>query len=359
MKGRVLVLDGSFTSAPLVGATEELGYECFTVGNDPFQYFNRLNKRHLVADYSNVDVLRGILSDYTIDFVVPGCTDKSFDTFLQLLNKGSPANTSQKLIKNLANKALLKQSLRQVSLPIAREFRRAKEVGATDLPVIVKPIDSYSGRGVSVVRPSKNWQVDLDEAISFARRTSESEEIVIEEYLVGDLCSLSCFADSTTCFCSSIVAEDVDAAFKVVSSAVTDKFEHIRKTLPSKLRELLGKGPWFVHCQFIVNELNELPTLIDCAGRCPGDLYGLLLEKSTKFDYYKNYVRSFLNLPLDAQFSDPDVVLPVTRKTLQGFDMVSKPGLTFSNDCEFFPDVGWRAKSGSRIGVLFEMGIAR
>ncbi len=63
------------------------------------------------------------------------------------------------------------------------------ETGSLRYPLLVKPSDSFSGRGVTKVFD----RTELAAAVADARRNSRSAEVVIEEFIEGSLHSHSAF----------------------------------------------------------------------------------------------------------------------------------------------------------------------
>jgi hypothetical protein len=59
---------------------------------------------------------------------------------------------------------------------------------------------------------------------------------------------------------------------------------------------------------------NEEIYIIECMRRCPGDLYGNLIEYSTNFNYYDAYVRGYLGVQAEGNLK-PTENLPIGRFT--------------------------------------------
>jgi hypothetical protein len=63
----------------------------------------------------------------------------------------------------------------------------------------------------------------------------------------------------------------------------------------SRLAAELGMVDGLLHTQFIAEGDNFW--IIECMRRCPGDLYGSLVERSTGVDYTSMFVQPFVNEP--------------------------------------------------------------
>lgn len=79
------------------------------------------------------------------------------------------------------------------------------------------------------------------------------------------------------------------------------------------LTHLLGLQDGLLHTQFIANE-HEF-WIVECMRRCPGDLYGHLIELSTGVCYTDFFVRPFVGDTVPEVLANEDC-LPVGRHTI-------------------------------------------
>lgn len=213
------------------------------------------------------------------------------------------------------NKKKFRKIATNLGLPVPKIF--SHDNLSAFWPVIVKPVDAYSGRGVTVVRESE--QEKLPSAIQKAEKFSRTGTCVIEEYVEGQLYSHSAFIADRKILADFIVEEHSTAnSFVVDTSRVIYDFPkeillRIRKIiqlLASKLNLVDG----LIHTQFIKNE--DVFWLIEITRRCPGDLYSKLIESSTAFPYVESYVRPFLNQPVMFENSIKQTQYYVLRHTI-------------------------------------------
>jgi biotin carboxylase len=191
------------------------------------------------------------------------------------------------------NKHAFRAFATNIGLPVPRVITRER-VGER-WPLIVKPVDAYSGRGMTIVQ--KTEQNELQSAIDRAKEFSRSETFIIEEYVDGQLYSHSAFITNGNIVADFIVEEHGTAnQFVVDTSRVIYNFPN---EMLSRIRDciaLLAKKlnlvDGLVHTQFIKN--GELFWLIEVTRRCPGDLYAQLIELSTGYKYAETYARPFV-----------------------------------------------------------------
>jgi biotin carboxylase len=160
--------------------------------------------------------------------------------------------------------------------------------------VIVKPVDSFSGRGISILHNPE--RESLEAALAQARAASKSGTALIEEFVNGQLYSYSAFVRGGKVAVDFVVQEDCVAnPFAVdVSRVIWDFPAEMRRTLQSDVERLaaeLSLVDGLVHTQFIAD--GDEYWLIEVTRRCPGDLYSLLIEYSTGYPYAASYAAQF------------------------------------------------------------------
>ena len=165
--------------------------------------------------------------------------------------------------------------------------------------IIIKPVDSYSGNGITVLKDFTNSE--LKQAIKKAEEASKSKKYLIEEYVEGQLFSHSAFISNHKVYIDFFVEEHCIAnEFAVDTSWVTNK---INKTIVNKIRKTINRiakelnlNDGLIHTQFILSG-NKF-WIIEMTRRCPGDLYSNLISTSTGYNYSKEYVKPFINFDI-------------------------------------------------------------
>ena len=312
MPKKVLLVDTNFSSQPIYDAILNMGYEVHVVGGNPNDALAKTAEHYWELDYSNVDKLKELVGREGFDFIVPGCTDRSYTSCVMVSGGRFPS------IESLENDQTinLKHKYRALGKTLGLEFPRlyTAELDESDFPVIVKPVDSFSGKGITIVEhPAR-----LNEAINNAKDTSSTGRYLIEEYIDGQLHSHSAFIEDGVVIADFVVREDSSVnPFVVDTSSLCDQFDtNLRQILRSSIgliSEKLGLLDGLVHTQFI--EKQGRIYLIEMTRRCPGDLYSQLIELQTGFPYVENYIRPFLGLALNTAFPT-DVKNFTVRHTL-------------------------------------------
>ncbi len=212
------------------------------------------------------------------------------------------------VVTTLGNKRSFRRYAAEAGLPAPREIAEAEAVAGR--PIIVKPVDAYSGRGVTALKaPSA---ADIAAAISLAKEFSRSGACLIEEFVEGQLYSHTAFLSEHGVVADFIVEEHGSInPFTVDTSCVVVDFDpallrRVRQAINQIARDLdLAAG--LIHTQFIASD-GEF-WIIEITRRCPGDLYSLLISFSTGFNYVENYVRPFIERPFEASAQHQSAIM--------------------------------------------------
>lgn len=292
---KILLLDTNFSASPIYDFLLKDNNEVFVVGGNPHDYLAKTVKNYINLDYSNVDQTRNLVEELKIDYIVPGCNDRSYKICAELNTNGYfHGLDSIEIEETINNKEKFRTFASKNKIPVPRLIQ-LNEVGDF-WPIIVKPVDAYSGRGITIVR--ENEQNLLSASIKRAKEFSNSKTCIIEEYVEGQLYSHSAFMVDGSILIDFIVEEHGTAnPFVVDTSRVVYNFSQemlnqIRESISLMAKELnLVDG--LVHTQFIKN--GNSFWIIEITRRCPGDLYSQLIEISTGYNYAEAYTKPFLN----------------------------------------------------------------
>lgn len=306
MKKNALLVGSSFSAAPLFFRLRKRNlniHVCGALQSDPCHHY--ADESHYI-DYSNKDLLLHLVQSTKIDYLVPTCNDYSYMACCWVAEqRGFKGFDPYQTAEILHNKHLFRAFSQQHGLPVPNFKEITSEVEDLGLeltfPLLVKPVDSFSGRGVTKVFNIN----ELNSAINHALSNSRSEQLVLEEFVEGQLYSHSAFIkDQNIAFdvfaneYCSVYPYQVNCSHHPSSLPETIQ-HHIREAMIELIR-LLNLQDGLLHTQLIVNE-NKF-WIIECMRRGPGDLYGHMIEKSTGIDYTDLLIRPYIGEPYPFQF---------------------------------------------------------
>jgi len=293
---KALLLDTGFSAAPILRALKRRGLEVVTMGRDPRDDLVSQSDHYVEADYANTGNVVQAFLDVSADVIVPGCTDVSYLSAsraaaeLQLSGYDDPA-----VVELLHSKNCFRELCHQVGVPAPRVYEATTFAASFGSPVIIKPVDSYSGRGITVLK-NPNPET-FEKALLMAREASTSKEVIVEDYIEGQLYSHSAFLFKGRVVSHfSVVEFGFESEFTVDTSFLggDERAEPLNAMVESLARHV-GIEHGLMHLQYLLSGPDIFA--IELARRCPGDLYAELIKRSTNYDYGEAYVAAFLNQP--------------------------------------------------------------
>jgi hypothetical protein len=353
---KVLLLDTAFAAAPIYDGLVANGHEVWVMGNRSSDLLaRRAHERWIEQDYSDVAAVESQVRAGRFSRVIPGCTDVSIATCarLSVMQGHMDASDTNTAISDKAR-------FREISARIG--MRAPKVVMPEAIPhkgrLICKPVDAFSGRGISIFEASASGE--LERALDVARTASPSGRSVIETFVEGQLHSCTGFLEAGELRDTFYVIEGSSAnPFAVDTSYVTDEVPlsfriELEKSLETLSAELkLADG--LLHTQFLLAA--DGAYVVEVSRRCPGDLYSLLIEFSTGYPYAARYASFFTGDRVVASTGSRRHVL---RHTVTSEVDSTYGGLKLDHSLpahSFFPllSMGQEllARQGNRAGILF------
>lgn len=306
MPMKVLLVDTAFSAMPIYDYLVSEGHEVWVMGNRPVDILARRAGEYWVEqDYSRADEVAAHIERLGIERIVPGCTDVSMNSCIAL---GLDYLDTEEANESLANKHRFRELCAELDLPAPREI----DVDAFPRPgrFICKPVDGFSGRGISVFDGEDNTATDA--AFCSARAQSARGEALAEPFIEGELHSYTSFLEGgqpTDWFFvregSSIDPFAVDTSY--VSNALPESCRLRLSDAVSRIASALELRDGLIHTQFIWTG-NE-PYIVEMARRCPGDLYALLIEYSTGYRYAAKYASYFVGATVSTEATPPRALL--------------------------------------------------
>lgn len=291
---RVLLLDTNIAAGPLLQALKAEGHAVTLAGGNPSDVLARAHPDYVQMDYSDTAATLRLFEAGGFDFLAPGCNDRSYQTCAEIADRRPlPGVDGSAVTRTLNNKGAFRSWAQAVGLPVPRTLGPAEV--HPGVPVIVKPEESYSGRGASILRTPT--AAEVSEAQARACAESRSGACVIEEFVEGQLYSHTAFIDRSGVRWDAIVVEygsanplAVDTSH-LVHDFPAEALQEMR-VAAARMQAELDLQPGLLHTQLILGPSGI--RIIEVTRRCPGDLYSLLIRLSTGLDYARAYVRPFL-----------------------------------------------------------------
>lgn len=189
LKGkRLLFLGATRPLCEAVDYAKEMGI--YTVVTDYFP--DSPAKKHAdkacMVSTTDVDALVELCKQEKIDGVFTAYMDGMLPYARELSDRmGFHFYASREQIRLSRDKRFFKQTCMDYGVPVPTDYTEEVRLNGVEsenitFPVIVKPVDMYGGRGITICR-----NVDeLRDAYEYAMEFSPSKTVLVEEYMIGD-----------------------------------------------------------------------------------------------------------------------------------------------------------------------------
>lgn len=303
---RLLVLTAGMWQAPVIARAKELGLTVIVTDHNPSAPGLALADASELVSCLDIEAVLAVARKHRIDGVIAEQTDSAVVTAAHVAqNLGLPGIDVETALR-ATNKWLMREACRRAGVPIPKYHKvnsaadarqAAEEIG---LPVVIKPVDGQSSKGVSKV-----W--DLAEVpgwYEYARTASRCGDVLVEEMLTGTESSaegfhfgdrLMVFGICEKCKCPPPHSFDVRLIYP--ASFPEETMAEIRE-VNRRVIEALGIQMGVTHAEYIVTAKGVY--LLEAAARgCGAGVASKLIPAMTGFDPIAARIRQALGEKVD------------------------------------------------------------
>jgi len=311
-----LILDAGFASLPLQQAVKTAGFRTLVCSGKAHDAGMLTADITCEQNYADSEAVLKIAQQHKVAALLPGVTDVSYLSGCRVAHSlGLPGFDAPDVSDTIFLKDKFRAWALSKGLPVPQAAWTDEQARQLKLPLLVKPVDAYSGNGITKVT---DWAM-LDAAIETARNASPGKQYVVENFCEGALYSHSAFIRNGEIVCEFFVDEyctvypwqvNSSSLSQNLSSDMRDSVSECMQSIVSDLRLVDG----LLHTQFIASD--DQFWLIELTRRCPGDLYSRLIELSTGVNYAGWFVAPFLGKSSPAVPRRPVQTRNIARHTV-------------------------------------------
>ncbi len=244
----------------------------------------------------DVEAVKNVAIEEKVDFLITVCADQVLEVVAKIAEElGLPWYIDAATAENVSKKSYMKKIFWDNGVPTTKyvilDKFDAEKVSLLKYPIIVKPVDAYSSRGVRKVENEE----ELKEAILVATEISRTKTAIVEEFFEGDEISVDIYVENgkahVLCL-TNIYKIGEDGKFIINRSRIpADVSEDIANQISETAQKIatafeLKNTPMLV--QLISN--GEKISVIEFCARTGGGIKFQMIKKISGFDVVKAVV---------------------------------------------------------------------
>lgn len=296
---KILVLAGGSDQIALINELKDRGHivilvDCFE--NPPAKSYA---DKHIVASTLDVDVVKQIASEENVSLVCTACTDQALLTVANVSEQlNLPCYISYKTALNVTNKSYMKEVMLANNIPTAKykilDSVDLEVIKVFKLPVVVKPVDCNSSKGVKRVDNKDDLEKFLKDAINFSR----TRTAIVEEFKAGKEISADFYIENGIAkFLSATTSTKIKnrKSFTILSSDYPAIDENQKGNL-IEIANNIAAAFQLDNCPLLIQLINENGELnvLEFSARMGGGSKYHLIKVLSGVDIMKKYVDRIL-----------------------------------------------------------------
>ncbi len=287
---KALVIAGGLPQIELIKQLRQRGIETLLADGSPYAVARPFADKFFHVDVFDIEAIKSIAQTEKVDFLITVCADQVLLVVAQVSEMlGLPCYINYETGKNVSDKIRMKRIFKKSGVPttdyVETDSLDMEAIGHLKYPLVVKPVDAYSSKGVRKVENENELRLFYEEA----RQISRSGGVIVEEFFSGEEISVDAFVVNgkakILCVTNSEKVKDKDrfVIFRgrypaKVSDAVMAKIEDVAQKI--------ADGFGLVNSPLLVQLLSngEDISILEFCARTGGNMKYLLIKYSSGVD---------------------------------------------------------------------------
>ena len=302
---KALVLAGSCPQIVLLGLLKQRGIETVLADNNVNAVARPYADHFVKVDLLNCEAVKQVAIEQQVDFLITVCADQVLITVAKVSEElGLPCYIDYQTAVDVSDKSLMKDIFHKWGVPTSKNVFMSEldmeKIADLTYPLVVKPADAYSSKGVRKVTNEE----ELRQFFAEAAQISRSGLVIVEEYVDGAEITVDFqVVDGVAHLLSASNTEKVDykdrfLAFRTRYPAAisADTLERIR-AIGQKIADAFGLKNTPMLVQLLTDDKRE--SVLEFCARNGGGAKYLLIRRVSGFDPIDGVIRLTLGEPVE------------------------------------------------------------
>jgi len=290
----------------------------------------------------DIEAVKNVAVKEKVDFLITCCADQVLLVVAQVSEMlGLPCYISYQSAQDVSDKKLMKRIFMENEIPTSRYYELTDldwdKIHTLRFPVVVKPTDAYSSKGVRKATDDAALQTYFAEA----KQISRAGTVIVEEFCEGEEISVDVYVEEgkahVLCVSNSEKIKDDDrfvifrGRYPVnATPAIMAQIQKVAQQIADAFD--IKNAPMLIQ---MINGGDSVSVLEFCA-RTGGNMKYLLIKRSCGFDVIKAVIDLTLGLKPHVELQEPEnkyivndfiYCHPGTFDHLEGFEEMVEQGI--------------------------------
>lgn len=292
---KIGVIGAGIAAEPILKKARELGVKTYCFSTLKGACAKEFADNFYDINIFDVDSIYQIMKEENLDGVVASSEITTEITAVIADRLGLPGNDVKDGFA-ARSKYVMRQRVSVLDTVEQPEYTLYYEGFVPEFPVVVKALDSYGKKGISLAF-DKN---DYENAVAYSK--SISKDILVEEYIDGGTeYSVECLCSKQGCTVVQITEKETSGPPHFVElghhqpANLSEDERQMVITAAEDILNVLGIRCGMAHLELKIKD--KKPYFIEVGARAGGDSIGdVLVELSTDYDYYKALIDVCLDI---------------------------------------------------------------
>lgn len=191
---KALVIAGGLPQIELIKQLKERGIEALLADGSPYAVARPYADKFFHVDVFDMEAIKDIAAKEKVDFLITVCADQVLLVVARVSEMlGLPCYIDYETCQNVSDKIRMKRIFKASGVPttdyVETDHLDLKVISKLKYPLVVKPVDAYSSKGV---RKAENLE-ELKQYYEEAHQIGRSGRVIVEEFFAGEEISVDAF----------------------------------------------------------------------------------------------------------------------------------------------------------------------
>lgn len=309
---KALVLAGGLAQIELLKQLNDRGITTVLADGNPNALARPYANSFCQVSLFDVEAVKEVAVKEKVDFLITCCADQVLLIVAQVSEMlGLPCYISYRTAQDVSDKKYMKRIFCEHGIPTSRYIELTElewdKIHELNYPIVVKPTDAYSSRGVR----KANDDSALQEYFFEAKEISRAGTVIVEEFCDGEEISVDVYVEDgkahVLCVSNSEKIKDDDrfvifrGRYPVNATAeVIEQIGRVAQQIADAFE--IKNAPMLIQ---MINSGNSVSVLEFCA-RTGGNMKYLLVKRSCGFDVIKAVIDLTLGLKPHVELTEPE-----------------------------------------------------